>query len=152
VQPVEATTGTVEASNAVAGAPDMQIEIPYIPATQRKTITHEADDSIVVVGQARPKKRKRHLKSTTGGKGSVVSNETLNTSDPRGIPDSDSAPEPQEVQEPFDFSSVPNILDDNPDVELKNEKKPKQQRKGIVLAIRNGLLAYLCDSGKQLLR
>jgi hypothetical protein len=55
------TTGGVDISLQATeeeSASGMQIEIPYVPESQRKT-TKVVEDSIVVVGQARQKKRKR---------------------------------------------------------------------------------------------
>ncbi|TFK38973.1 ribonuclease H-like domain-containing protein, partial [Crucibulum laeve] len=54
------TTTKVEVADGIDAATGMQIEIPYVPASQRQTArTAEEKDTIVVVGQARQKKRKR---------------------------------------------------------------------------------------------
>src|SRR5260221_9958462 len=77
-------------------------EIPFVPAPLRQTVKAEVvDDAIVVVGQ-RQKKRKRNKKAGISGDDS---SETPST------PAAHTKTEPEEVV-PFDFASVPNILDD----------------------------------------
>jgi exosome complex exonuclease RRP6 len=104
----------------------MEVEIPYIPASQRK-VTQVVDDSIVVVGQARQKKRKR-AKITPGGIEPSVSAEAskLKEAGERGVVANN---ESTSNEEPFDFSAVPNILDDNPNLEdTKKKRKQKKQK------------------------
>ncbi|KII90883.1 hypothetical protein PLICRDRAFT_39491 [Plicaturopsis crispa FD-325 SS-3] len=85
------------------------VEMPFVPATQRKK-AEVIDDSIVVVGQARAAKRKRTK--------SRVQDEKTPTED-------------AEAEEVFDYSAVPNILDDAPPPEAAQRKKKKQkQNKG----------------------
>ncbi|CAK5284338.1 unnamed protein product [Mycena citricolor] len=87
----------------------MQVEMPYVPPAQR-AIRPVVDESIVVVGQARQKKRKR-TKTETGGQPDTV--------------------EKTEPQEEFDFSAVPNILDDVPnDQDMRVKKKKKGDKRG----------------------
>ncbi|KAG2340168.1 hypothetical protein BDR05DRAFT_555688 [Suillus weaverae] len=102
---------------ASAGAPDGilgQVEIPFIPTDQRQLrLAPVSDDTIVVVGQARQKKRKR-IKTSVLGKpptgDQVVTGE----------------------DEVFDYATVPNLLDDLPPApeELDTRKKKKQRAKG----------------------
>jgi exosome complex exonuclease RRP6 len=117
-----------------------QIEIPYIPAAQRQQ-TNIVDDSIVVVGRARQKKRKR-LKSSSA-------NDTEPGSAKRSAVDAEISAEARQLkalkrkeqheegsvtpQEPFDYSAVPNLLDDvpTPEYDMTSRKKKKQkQNKG----------------------
>jgi exosome complex exonuclease RRP6 len=109
-------------------ASGMQVEIPYVPAAQRLTTIARAKveekDTIVMVGQ---KKRKR-VKG--GGKAKVEGEDSPSPS----IDGSKGVSETNAEQAPFDFSAVPNILDDNPDAEDKNRKKKRQrkQNKGML--------------------
>ena len=117
------TTGGVDISLQATeeeSASGMQIEIPYVPESQRKT-TKVVEDSIVVVGQARQKKRKRTRTVVDADLVSSAEGSQLKTEE-GGV-----------TQEPFDFSAVPNILDDIPNTEdMRHRKKKKQkQNKGV---------------------
>ncbi|KAF9468748.1 hypothetical protein BDZ94DRAFT_1304497 [Collybia nuda] len=104
----------------------MEVEIPYVPASQRN-VAQSVDDSIVVVGQARQRKRKRVKASVTGTglPGEAPSPNLVNQTD--DILNDESA----SANEPFDFSAVPNILDDNPNIEdIKKRRKQKKQKTG----------------------
>ena len=98
----------------------MEVEIPIIPAPQRSPIQvsseEQEQDTIVVVGQARqkrerPKASPNGVEATSGKKTKVAS----------GVEAKD-----DEVGESFDFSAVPNILDDNPN--LGDEKKKRERK------------------------
>lgn len=99
-----------------------QVEMPYIPASQRAIKTHAgstADDAIVVVGQTqtRRKKRKRAPKDTKPSEGTA--NE-----------DKDSE---EGEMTPFDFASAPNILDEAPAAEQSAlPRKKAKQTKGML--------------------
>ncbi|OBZ71400.1 Exosome complex exonuclease rrp6 [Grifola frondosa] len=98
----------------------LPVELPFVPASQRAGVKAEVvDDSIVIVGQARQKKRKRaedrqkkpataesaQEKADTGGEGSAA--------------------------EPFDYSGVSNILDDEgSDHEPEQRGRKKKQKQG----------------------
>jgi len=88
-----------------------QEEIPFVPASQRPA-REEESDTIVVVGQVH-KKRKRKAARTFASDQDVTS--SVNT------------------EEPFDFSFVPNILDDDPEAGKgegeETGKKRKRQKK-----------------------
>ena len=117
------TTGGVDISLQATeeeSASGMQIEIPYVPESQRKT-TKVVEDSIIVVGQARQKKRKRTRTAVDADLVSSAEGSQLKTAE-GGV-----------TQEPFDFSAVPNILDDIPNTEdMRHRKKKKQkQNKGV---------------------
>ncbi|KAF7301136.1 Exosome complex exonuclease RRP6 [Mycena indigotica] len=106
---LEETTGT-----------GMQVEIPYLPASQRvtKPLAPVLDDSIVVVGQPRVKKRKR-VKDRDADKKSP------------SVAESPPSKQDDEIVEPFDFGSVPNILDDAPteeDTRVKKKRKNKKEK------------------------
>ncbi|KAF8802130.1 hypothetical protein BYT27DRAFT_7113139 [Phlegmacium glaucopus] len=98
----------------------MEVEIPFIPASQRPAkVLEEEQDTIVVVGQAR-QKRKR-IKSGAGdgveaGSGSAGGKKKTKVKD--GTED----------REAFDFSVIPNILDDNPNIGDGNNKKKRDKK------------------------
>ncbi|KAG6819666.1 hypothetical protein H0H93_009746 [Arthromyces matolae] len=121
--------GAEDAKPAITELSGMQVEIPFIPASQRKAVQPIVDDSIVTVGQARQRKRKRTkppadglIPTTSAEKSNSEEVEPQNaTKDSTAVND----------QEPFDFATVPNILDDNPDVEdTKQKKRQKKQKSG----------------------
>jgi exosome complex exonuclease RRP6 len=110
-----ASTSTVkveiEQTEAVAG----QVEMPFVPANERqqgkRTVVEETvKDSIVVVGQAQRKKRKR----IPGAKAVEKT-------------DGDAPP-----QETLDYSSVSNILDEGSDhePEVQGGRKRRQKTQG----------------------
>ncbi|KAG2130661.1 ribonuclease H-like domain-containing protein [Suillus bovinus] len=104
------TMASAEAPDGILG----QAEIPFIPTDQRQPrLAPVSDDTIVVVGQARQKKRKR-IKTTVLGKSQSG--------------DQDDTGE----DEVFDYTTVPNLLDDLPPApeELDMRKKKKQKAKG----------------------
>ncbi|PPR05868.1 hypothetical protein CVT24_006622 [Panaeolus cyanescens] len=94
----------------------MQVEIPFLPASQRQPKKEEEQDTIIVVGQAR-QKRKRANKQAEGGKGTK-----------KAAAESTPATSEETSAEPFDFSTAPNILDDNPDEGDTEEAKRKKKR------------------------
>ena len=88
-----------------------QVEIPFVPASQRLDTKHKntedsVKDSIVVVGAQR-KKRKR-----VKGEGAAT--------------------KPKEDVDEFDYSTVPNILDDGSDHEEEtvDKKRKRKHREG----------------------
>jgi len=113
-------------------ASGMQVEIPYVPAAQRQTTIARAKveekDTIVMVGQ---KKRKR-VKG--GGKAKMEGEDSPSPSINGSKEESRGVSETNAEQASFDFSAVPNILDDNPDTEDMNRKKKRQkkQNKGML--------------------
>ena len=108
---------------------EMAVEIPFVPTAQRNA-TQIVDDSIVVVGQARQKKRKRP-KATVDEADLLHSADILNTTKTKqeSVNPAVKDEEPNDVKEKFDFSEVPNILDNNPDLEESTIKKKKQKNK-----------------------
>ncbi|KAF8959127.1 hypothetical protein BDZ97DRAFT_1906257 [Flammula alnicola] len=100
-------------------ATGMQVEIPYVPASQRPTKRVEEErDTIVVVGQARQKRKRKEAK------GSPATEDGTNSSKPSVKKEGNAS------DEPFDFSAIPNILDDNPDTEDRKKKRQRKQNKG----------------------
>ena len=100
----------------------MDVEIPFIPAPQRsmEEVMNEEQDTIVVVGQARQKRKRAKASAdgveATSGKKTKVTNRVEANDEDHG--------------EAFDFSAVPNILDDNPNLgDEKKKKKKKRERK-----------------------
>lgn len=118
------STSRVEDSvqNEIDEVSGMQVEIPYVPAPQRPTkqVIQDEKDTIAVVGQARQRRKRK--------KGGQLNEKTkpVDASNLVGH------------QEPFDFSSVPNILDTNPDSgddgnddEVKQRKRLKKKKNGV---------------------
>ena len=107
----------------------MQVEIPYVAASQRPTkqVKEEERDTIVVVGQAR-QKRKRTKAQQHNGAGK--SKEPAVDQAPSSSTLLEKEEEESNALEPesFDFSAVHNILDDNPDLEDGNRKKKRQKK------------------------
>jgi len=96
-----------EATKEIDEVSGMQVEIPYVPASQRPTrqVIQDEKDTIVVVGQAR-RKRKRKKGEQNVDKGDATKAEV-----------------------PFDFLSVPNILDTDPNGGDQVNDDEKSQRK-----------------------
>jgi exosome complex exonuclease RRP6 len=88
-----------------------QIEIPFIPSNQRQShFASVPDDTIVLVGQARQKKRKRT-------KSKVLDNSSIRDCENMG------------EDEVFDYATVPNLLDDvAPAPEGIDTRKKKRQK------------------------
>jgi len=88
-----------------------QVEIPYIPSNQRQShFAPVSDDTIVLVGQARQKKRKRT-------KPKVIDNSSIGDRENSGD------------DEIFDYATVPNLLDDvKPAPEDLSTRKKKKQK------------------------
>jgi exosome complex exonuclease RRP6 len=109
------------------------VEIPYLPASQRQTAKVVVEDSIVVVGQPKQKKRKRPKASSStphgeiSGPADAVEDDAENTKRSVKAEDSPVTAEP----EPFDFSTVPNILDEVPpeDHDPKQHKKKRSKKR-----------------------
>ena len=106
---------------AVAG----QVEVPFVPAKQRQEHTHATlepvGDSIVVVGHAQRKKRKRT-------KGESASTKVA-----------------QDEDEEFDYSTVSNILDEGSDHEPEktaSTRKRKQKPQGARLISTRSVLQH----------
>ena len=97
----------------------MGVEIPFVPTSQRKT-TQVIEDSIIVVGQARQKKRKR-TKAYDGADSSNSKKAREEQSDANDQSNQAAGDD----QAPFDFLAVPNILDDDPNLEETTTKKKK---------------------------
>ncbi|KAF8211725.1 hypothetical protein K438DRAFT_1807803 [Mycena galopus ATCC 62051] len=107
----------------------MQVEVPYVPAAQRTTkVVEVVDDSIVVVGQARQKKRKRNKNDTGMDDRDGASPATADSASPKKTPKTEKH-DGEEV-EAFDFSTVPNLLDNVHNGEDNRVKKKKKQKQG----------------------
>lgn len=106
------------------GTVEMQAEIPFIPAPQRQP-REPIEDTLVVVGQARQKKRKRV--APTDPDDGTSGTEVTSSKKSKSRDDENASQDP----EPFDFSSVPNVLDQVPAIHGDNKVKKKgKQRKG----------------------
>ena len=85
-----------------------------MPAPQRKQAVESIDDTIVVVGQAKRKKRKRIAEKVT--------------STPDAVSEREPSVKEEEVVEAFDYASVSNILDDGSDHERADVPRAKRQK------------------------
>ncbi|KAH7923828.1 hypothetical protein BV22DRAFT_557849 [Leucogyrophana mollusca] len=133
-----------------------QAEIPYVPSNKRQPHSgmDVIDDSIVVVGQVRQKKRKRPKTSMAQDAGLEInlpgsdrSPRTAEIPAPDGnaskrkqkqdrAQGSENSEEHSQDVVPFDYTAVPNLLDDGPSPEvnpdLRQKKKPKQTKSGVI--------------------
>jgi exosome complex exonuclease RRP6 len=98
----------------------MEVEIPFVPASRRQPV-QALEDSIVVVGQVRQRKRKKVAKLPQSG--SAQSRSSADGTSEKV----EQTEDPENEAESFNFAAVPNILDDNPSPE--DVKKPKRQKK-----------------------
>jgi exosome complex exonuclease RRP6 len=146
----EVIPSAAETTSGTQSGPTGQVEIPFVPAAQRRP-AHMVDDAIIVVGQARQKKRKRYNVSIAQDLESEVvplpgmdfdtladGNQSKKSYNKKRQ-DEDLSANPQE---PFDYSSVPNILDDIPTPEpgsTVRKKKKQKQSKG-------ELFPFVCSS------
>lgn len=136
---VDQNNSTVsETSDPTPPGPEGQIEIPFVPAHKRQTLSSSQDhqfkdDTIIVVGQAVARQRKRKRDKARG-----ISSVSQSTSELRlGGPEASTSTVnyDREVEE-FDYSSVPNLLDDEGmhgharGVHEGDERRRKKQRHG----------------------
>ncbi|KAF8636209.1 hypothetical protein AX17_003695 [Amanita inopinata Kibby_2008] len=144
---VKASTEEEEVTDVLG----MQVEVPFVPAAERKPkiLDSRVEDTIVVVGQPRARKRKRKERGAVsldavddgmeveqneaglgqnGGpsKGREEFGKERERDDSQDIV-MEGADEVLEAQGDFDFSAVPNLLDDDPDNEAE-DKQTKQKR------------------------
>ncbi|KAL0578562.1 exosome nuclease subunit [Marasmius crinis-equi] len=97
----------------------VQPEVPFVPSSQRIPNETMEDDSIVIVGQTKQKKRKRAKAAEANGEPSTESDTRRKKRVKSPAPDgTDAVP-----QEAFDFDSVPNVLDEPPAAEDPRPKK-----------------------------
>ncbi|KDR77424.1 hypothetical protein GALMADRAFT_209792 [Galerina marginata CBS 339.88] len=131
IVPAAPDTQGVEDEPEIDGASGMQVEIPYVAASQRSTKEiKEEKDTIVVVGQARQKRKRKGTEAKSGpGLGNEDANEGVEIEDTKATAAGRSVPKQEDVA-PFDFAAAPNILDDNPDLEDRKKKRQKKQSKG----------------------
>ncbi|KAF8975376.1 hypothetical protein BDQ17DRAFT_1441539 [Cyathus striatus] len=121
-----------EATMQLDPALGMQVEVPFVPSAQRKVTKVEETDTIVVVGQARQKKRKRVKEKEASSTPADGDGEETGASSPLKKEDKSKAQsDEEEVEQPaFDFSSAPNLLDDNPNAEGDQGRKKRQRKAG----------------------
>ncbi|KAG6879832.1 hypothetical protein C0992_011115 [Termitomyces sp. T32_za158] len=112
--------GAKDAQALLSEISGVQTELPFVPAAQRRVVQIVEDDSVVVVGQARHKKRKRTKPPIEDGLGTKNQNRT------NEVETKDDA----NNHELFDFTTVSNILDDNLDFEDTKQKGQKRQKNG----------------------
>ncbi|THU91472.1 hypothetical protein K435DRAFT_780706 [Dendrothele bispora CBS 962.96] len=132
---------------------NVQIELPFIPASQRASLTKDAtaakDDTIVVVGQVRQKReKKRKRDKSKAGEDVIGDSEAADMSEgghlsakrsKKASGSGNGSPDEQEL-EPFDFSSAPSILDAVPTTtqdtqpgtgaRKKKDRKKDKEKKG----------------------
>ncbi|KAJ7579253.1 hypothetical protein C8J56DRAFT_1006792 [Mycena floridula] len=124
-----APTIDVEEIPAVEEVMGMQVEIPFVPASQRQQ-KMIVDDTVVVVGQ---RKRKRN-KGKSAAEDSQGDSEQHPESSEETSTKKSKVAKVEQVKEdlkPFDFGAAPNILDDAPLAEsakIKRQRKEKKQK------------------------
>lgn len=106
-----------------------QIEIPFIPSNQRQShLASIPDDTIVLVGQAIQKKRKR-----TKSKDNPSIGDDANMGE----------------DEAFDYATVPNLLDDiapaPEDVNTRRKKRQKDAKGTSIPSLSAEIPAYVSD-------
>jgi len=124
---------SLNASNPAEGNPH-PIEIPFVPAAQRKSLINRdpIEDSIVVVGQTQQKKRKRTKaialqdpdkrdSSVDGSDKSASKRAKSSKTDEQSVP-----------LEAFDYSTVSNILDDAPAPSHDSNERVKKKKRHFV--------------------
>ncbi|KAF8582891.1 hypothetical protein K439DRAFT_1634914 [Ramaria rubella] len=113
--------------------PAGQAEVPYVPPAQRQLIPAadpNANDSIIVVGQRHKKrKRKGEAKETTDSPSTSEATQTKKQK--RKEQDTAAVVLENEVIEPFDFDSVPNILDKSEPVAPAKKRREKGAKAGV---------------------
>ncbi|KDQ25524.1 hypothetical protein PLEOSDRAFT_51863 [Pleurotus ostreatus PC15] len=113
----EVSTMDVDASTTL----QLGAEIAFVPRSERKTLaTTEVEDTIILVGQRAKKRKRKETKSTISDLNGGGDPPSSASSSAKKIKKTRS------IEAPFDFSSVPNILDDEP---IKEDARPKRQRK-----------------------
>jgi exosome complex exonuclease RRP6 len=106
--------------------PQVPEEIPFVPLSQRQTKVVVDDlDSIVYVGRAKPKKRKRQA----AGVSSNSNTPNMGTPAEAANAQEDDSTDERALVEPFDYSSVPNLLDNGHEMDAGTRLKKKQKKK-----------------------
>lgn len=115
------------------------MEVPFVPAAARRPrlLDSRTEDTIVVVGQTRAKKRKRNSKKiveqgeSESATAAGAEHRMADMSKAQGGEEEPGAEmeTASDEQDDFDFSAVPNILDDDPDSQERRtkQKRPKKQ-------------------------
>ena len=127
-----------EASDPIPPGPEGQIEIPFVPAHKRQTLpdpqNHQLkDDTIVVVGQAGARQRKRKRDKA---REIISSSQSKSGTQLGGAKTSTSTGDCDREVEEFDYSSVPNLLDNESKrghargVHEEDDRRKKKQRHG----------------------
>lgn len=104
-----------------------QIEIPFVPAEKRNAKTEAIEDTIVVVGQPRQKKRKR-VKATDAN-GEVTESASSSQLSKKAKKKDPEGEQSEADIEPFDYASAPNLLDESPAVDTKLDSKAAKKGK-----------------------
>ena len=117
ISPMQTPAHAAETMDAETGQPVLTAEVSesgmeemaFVPAAQRQNASREpvVDDTIVVVGQTRTKKRKRPAKAAAT-----------------------EAVAAGEDEEMFDFETVSNILDEGSEPEVADKRMRKKGAKG----------------------
>ncbi|KZO96978.1 hypothetical protein CALVIDRAFT_563610 [Calocera viscosa TUFC12733] len=122
VIPLTETKSAPEIVTAAATA-----EVPFVPKSARQTKEAQDDrNTIVVVGQKGNKKRKRELQLDDIVAASTSAAPAAETAGPDDLAE-DQFPKTSAEDGAFDYSALPNLLDDDP--ATLGKKKSKKQRK-----------------------
>ena len=135
--------------------PATQDEIPYVPPAQRKTVSAadpNADDTIVVVGQRR-KKRKRQGRASADAPDSgpaAASPLPHPTKRPKNVVSSPDVDGEAEVLADFDYAAAPNILDEpTPVAAARTKKRREKGGRFPIVEVASRVLKYRAGGGVQ---
>ena len=128
MEPSSDTTKVEITSSDIPSETPEQIEIPFVPAAERQTkVATVVEDTIVVVGQPRQKKRKR-TKAAGVDDETKVPAPAVQPSKKARSKDGEASKSEADI-EPFDYANTSNLLDDSPavdtDINSKASKKGK---------------------------
>ena len=125
VQNVRDSVSKVELSQTIE-PPDHQEDVED-PASEHHVETDVVEDTIVVVGQPRQKKRKRAKMSSDSKESTPGVQPPKKARNKKAEVEEDQT---VEDVEPFDYASAPNLLDDAPAVDTEIKTKASKRSAG----------------------
>ncbi|KZV86994.1 hypothetical protein EXIGLDRAFT_711949 [Exidia glandulosa HHB12029] len=139
--PAASSSAKTEANNDFIPIPTVPEEIAFVPKGGRTTVDPNAGDDIVVVG-LRQKKRKR-TKAVSGDAAETAEDTTTQTARrKKSKAEPVNGGQAEDVKE-FDYSSVPNLLDnDDPQATAAPETEGKKKKKDKAPAKKTGGIDY----------
>jgi exosome complex exonuclease RRP6 len=102
----------------------MDVEIPFIPAPQRSIkVSNEEQETIVVVGQTRQKRKRPKVSPVNDGVDATSGKKT------KVINGAEAKDDEDDGEAAFDFSAVPNILHDNPNMAIRRRRRQRRNER-----------------------